>query len=510
MSDIYQNAVLTIAATSSTGDNEGCCARDARHTRALEVDIPEHIKDCRIAVRRPLNHWDVQTVSSMTRHFPLLTRGWAFQERLLSRRVLHICESELVWECREACKCECGGLGRRISPGGAFHHAIKDYQEENQPQDMAQQELYDRIETLGFEQRRTTGLSIHDSDLEWEPPPSYEEVISRSNTDSSTSSDPMLRPQTPDENILAFAAHSNIATYQDITPVNEANIKDCSDLVFHYHNIVEHYSGLKLTRPSDRLPAFSGLCKRMHHLRNNYLAGLWSDSICYDLLWRVETFNLEAEGHGARPEDYRGPTWSWVSIDSGVSYYTDITNFHTQDTLSDELSVHTLSPQPQYTAAGQHADKIEMAVTVPGQNPFGAVTSAILTIEASATTATLRYTYAPYWMDGVGAQDFLHYKLEVASRSESDVPIDVLFDADYLLSAAGTSHVPEDSELTLLLIHPKVCLVLRPAQRAVAPTIVNGAMTWERVGIARISENLVNYYGVDWMYGSEVRRFHVV
>jgi hypothetical protein len=479
-------------------------------TPAFEVDIPEHIKDCRIAVRKPLNHWDMQTISGMTRHFPLLTRGWAFQERLLSPRVLHICESELVWECREACKCKCGGLGYYKSQSGAFYHAIKDYQDENRPQDIAQQELSERIETLGFEQRRTTGLSMHDSHLEWEPPPFYEEVISRSNTDSSTPSNTMPRLHTPDDNILAFAAQFNIATYEDITPVNETNIKDCSDLVFHYHNIVEHYSGLKLTRPSDRLPAFSGLCKRMHHLRNNYLAGLWSDSICYDLLWRVESFNLEAEGHGARPEDYRGPTWSWVSIDSGVSYYTDITNFHTQDQVIDQLSVGILDPQPQYTVAGQNADKIEMAVTVPGQNPFGAVTSAILTIEASATTATLRYTYAPHWLDGAGAHDFLHYKLEFAPRTNSDVPIGVLFDADYLLSASGTSHVPENSELTLLLIHPKVCLVLRPAQRAVAPTIVNRAITWERVGIARISENLINYYGVDWMAGSEVRRFHIV
>jgi hypothetical protein len=64
------------------------------------------------------------------------------------------------------------------------------------------------------------------------------------------------------------------------------------------------------------------------------------------------------------------------------------------------------------------------------------------------------------------------------------VPIDVLFDADYLLSAVGSSLVPVDSELTLLLIHSKVCLVLRPAQRGVAPTMMNGALAWERVGIA--------------------------
>jgi hypothetical protein len=32
-------------------------------------------------------------------HWPLLERAWAYQERLLSPRVLHFCQDELVWEC---------------------------------------------------------------------------------------------------------------------------------------------------------------------------------------------------------------------------------------------------------------------------------------------------------------------------------------------------------------------------------------------------------------------------
>jgi hypothetical protein len=39
--------------------------------------------------------------------FPLTGRGWVYQERLLSRRVLHFTDYELVWECREALSCEC-------------------------------------------------------------------------------------------------------------------------------------------------------------------------------------------------------------------------------------------------------------------------------------------------------------------------------------------------------------------------------------------------------------------
>ncbi|KAF2730049.1 hypothetical protein EJ04DRAFT_393351, partial [Polyplosphaeria fusca] len=41
---------------------------------------------------------------------PLLSRAWAFQERILSPRVLHF-GPELYWECRQTTQCECGHKG---------------------------------------------------------------------------------------------------------------------------------------------------------------------------------------------------------------------------------------------------------------------------------------------------------------------------------------------------------------------------------------------------------------
>jgi hypothetical protein len=165
----------------------------------------------------------------------------------------------------------------------------------------------------------------------------------------------------------------------------------------------------------------------------------------------------------------------------------------------------------QYIAAGHRVDKIEMAVTVPGQNIYGTVTSAILTIEASAVTGVLRYTYDPHWLGGKGDYDPVRYNLEFsAARGDSDETIEVPFDADYSLSAAGPSFVPDHSELTLVLIHPKICLVLRPAQRPTTHTVINGVTAWERIGHARISNALLDYYHFDWMSGSEVKKFHIV
>lgn len=40
-------------------------------------------------------------------NFPLLQRGWVFQEWMLPHRVLHFTTQELVWECRETTACKC-------------------------------------------------------------------------------------------------------------------------------------------------------------------------------------------------------------------------------------------------------------------------------------------------------------------------------------------------------------------------------------------------------------------
>lgn len=521
MAEIYHGAILTIAATSSAGDNEGCCSKTSDRFPDMEIALPDDTGACRLAVRQPHRHWTTQSGSGLSKHFPLLTRGWAFQERLLSKRVLHLSESELVWECRESSLCECGGLGQQNSPGGICHQALHDNEKEKQQHDEEQEKLMERRRTLRLKRK----IANKPPELDARPPPAYEQV-----QDMQGSQSPIVPDRTESFNRdpLAFMSQTNVPLYEDEV-IDDIDRKECPDLVFHFHQIVEDYSKLQLTKPTDRLPALSGLCKRVQHLRNNYLAGLWSDSLCYDLLWRVDTIILAAKDNGARPSEYRGPTWSWISIDSPVLYWSDIINFNVN---YEGFPVSMTRPNryesyfygfraTQYNAAGQRPDKIAMAVTVPGQNPFGTVTSAVLTIEASATTATLRYTYDPHWLGGKGDHDPVRYKLELEHGrqqtadvlDDGDQPaetVEIPFLADYALGAVGPSCIPANSQLILLLIHPKVCLVLRHAWRNGSLLEFNGEVAWERVGIARISDAMLNYYRIDWMKNSEVKKFHIV
>lgn len=58
------------------------------------------------------------------------------------------------------------------------------------------------------------------------------------------------------------------------------------ELAYAWQDLVREYSTLALTRPTDHLPALSGLAKEMSRVRNSdYLAGLWMDSLHADLLW---------------------------------------------------------------------------------------------------------------------------------------------------------------------------------------------------------------------------------
>ncbi|KAF1950765.1 HET-domain-containing protein, partial [Byssothecium circinans] len=77
MGSIYENSVLTIAASSATDATEGC-------TLDLEEIATQH-------------------------------RGWVLQEMILSRRILHFTKQQVYWQCRELAESEDGCLHEATS-----------------------------------------------------------------------------------------------------------------------------------------------------------------------------------------------------------------------------------------------------------------------------------------------------------------------------------------------------------------------------------------------------------
>lgn len=120
MGYIYHNSYLTIAATAAKDGSEGLFKR--RDVDTLCINIPEPNsagKSTTLRARRSRKHLCVQSVAQngplLGDPDPLIERAWVYQERLLSRRLLHFASDEMIWECRQTSECECGILKRKSS-----------------------------------------------------------------------------------------------------------------------------------------------------------------------------------------------------------------------------------------------------------------------------------------------------------------------------------------------------------------------------------------------------------
>lgn len=108
MPSIYQNSILTIAASKSKNSSEGLFSPPPKGQRGCKLAVVTvEGKPYIIYARRALPHWYGLNAFEDLVHLPLLDRGWAYQERLLAPRYLHFGSREILWECKEETMCEC-------------------------------------------------------------------------------------------------------------------------------------------------------------------------------------------------------------------------------------------------------------------------------------------------------------------------------------------------------------------------------------------------------------------
>lgn len=118
MASIYQNSYLTLAATAARDRSEGLFKPRAVETCSLEIcdkDYPD--RSITLLARRGRTHDCLRGVQGdpwmNSDEKPLMTRAWVYQERLLSRRLLHFAADEMIWECHTETDCECSLIASR-------------------------------------------------------------------------------------------------------------------------------------------------------------------------------------------------------------------------------------------------------------------------------------------------------------------------------------------------------------------------------------------------------------
>jgi hypothetical protein len=140
--------------------------------------------------------------------------------------------------------------------------------------------------------------------------------------------------------------------------------------------IVNQFTGRKLTRDSDRLPALSGLAKEIQlETGDEYLAGLWKKDLRYDLLWEVDVMFSAGGTEWKRPAKYRAPSWSWASIEGPVTL-----------SLKSNLAIQG----PEMRERPQGFQLLEAKVDLVGLDPLGGVSGGYLKLHAGLTKVTIR------------------------------------------------------------------------------------------------------------------------
>jgi hypothetical protein len=81
-----------------------------------------------------------------------------------------------------------------------------------------------------------------------------------------------------------------------------------------WFSIVEEFSKQFLMKLEDRIAAMSAIAQRSAQLTGyRYAAGLWRECLLQNMMWTVDRWESFD-----RPKMYRGPTWSWASVDGKI------------------------------------------------------------------------------------------------------------------------------------------------------------------------------------------------
>jgi hypothetical protein len=345
MAAVYSNAYLTIAATGSSDAGGGLFFdRPGRsYLRTLFRSTNGAVKGDVLIF--PLATWlelDHSTLVKMPRN-PLSYRGWAFQERVLARRVLHFAVNQISLECLQ---------------GTLFEDGLR----------------------------------------------------------------------------LPFRYHT-VHRRPDHTDT-KANIRD------EWRKMVDLYSDRRLTFASDKLPALSGVAKAFADLLGDeYLAGTWSGSMIEDLCWYINSIPESPAGVAVKADNYRGPSWSWTSVDDGV----EMKNWGPARNVAIVLDHH---------------------IEIAGDNPFGNLKSGWVKIEAPLIP--LCVSDEPNDYDGIvlgtgsvdGANAFFDRFDSAYSTSAEAVRQMKLF--ALVLTALPKRAETEDEEAVEIDAHGYSCIVVTP------------------------------------------------
>lgn len=148
MADVYENSFFTIAATSAKDAAEGLFHMTNPQFRGAGLPGYPDIHIWRIPPN-PSGQFPERLGDSGPRHdpedWPLLKRGWTYQELALSPRTIHFGEQEVFWQCQQSYERQCSTIPFQPISGFA-HHSLRSAEVEGLGQGYMQRQWYTAVQ----------------------------------------------------------------------------------------------------------------------------------------------------------------------------------------------------------------------------------------------------------------------------------------------------------------------------------------------------------------------------
>ncbi|KIW15916.1 hypothetical protein PV08_05966 [Exophiala spinifera] len=185
---------------------------------------------------------------------------------------------------------------------------------------------------------------------------------------------------------------------------------------------VNDYAQRDLFAASDKLPALAGLARQFHRVTGStYVAGMWLDDFPMALLWTTTIGRYKTKtGHGV--EKWRGPSWSWLSIEGALNCVG-----------------HRIMPSETLTVVEQlELVSVDVAVKSP-DNIFGEVTRAVLRVRGKVQRLRRRLVKAQFDYGGFLGNIELGFPVESRDEDDDFPDNEVRFDDEMDAGAQSTT-----------------------------------------------------------------------
>jgi hypothetical protein len=252
-------------------------------------------------------------------------------------------------------------------------------------------------------------------------------------------------------------------TYKPTTPglfVKSISSNNSLELYKAWHHVVNNFVLRNITCPSDRLPAISGMAKKIEAASGSkYIAGIWRDNLPSDLLWSSAPF-LQNPHFATRTDAYRAPSFSWASVETQVHY----------ERLDDEIESSALI-------------KVVRAESKPsGLNPLGEVSDGFVLLQAQRVVEGTLIAPAEY--------EF-HYRLKIFDHSADVSPDSLLIEGEIVSDTDGkqrTVRRAKTGEIYEPFKAPVTCLAISASSDGCISGLVLGLTSrvqgaYERLGM---------------------------